>query len=259
MYKMKLKKSIAVVIALGVICSYFFITGAYPIGLLSVPVCLYFFKFSKEKLSVHINIFSLIATIIGIIIYIPALNSNLKSFILYFFAILLLTVTGKILKNKYLFFIQIFSLAVWCLTIIAFLTFSTASIYISQPVGRLLKLFSVFICGCLGLPPSHLLIPTVSFCHSPIPFFCVTLMLTSLPAVLINLKKDFKITHLDFKFFTYYMIGFIIGTLIAFITINSTENIIGETIFQLSLIIPSIISFIITLTNNIKTFKKIKK
>lgn len=256
---MKLTKPILIILALGAVCGYFFTLGAYPVGLLCAPVCLVFFRFSKEKLSAHTNLFALIATICGIIIYHTAFIGNIKKIILWFFAILILNILGKIFKKKLPAFMQIVSLIFWGLLILAFLVLSTVHMEPGHNTAKFIKLISLFFCGTLGLPPAPLFIPCVSMFNESVSTNCLILMVSALPAIILNLCKEFKKENIDFKFSAYYIIALVFGILLACVVLSAfTYGEWAETLYQISIIIPSIVLFCINIYNTYKSLKKIR-
>ena len=256
----KLKLPVLIVLTLGLLCGYFFITSGLPVGILCVPVCLFFFKFTKEKLSAHTNMFALISSIFGLIIFHETWLYNLKTIGIYFIAIIILTLIGKFIKKYLSVPIQIISLIYWGLLIIGFLFLNSTHIVINPILGRILKGVSIFFSGTLGLPPGPLLIPNVSICHQNLILYISIVIISGLPAIIINLFKDFKIKNIDPKFSSYFIIALIIGVLLGGVVINFAS--LGENqaiLWQISIILPCIGLFGLTLNNSIKTIKKIKK
>ena len=256
----KQKRTIIIILALGLLCGYFFITSGLPVGILCVPVCLFFFRFSKEKLSAHTNMFALISSVFGLIIFYETWIYNLKTVGIYFLAIIILSLLGRIVKKYLSVPVQIISLIYWGLLILGFLFFNSTHVIINPTEGRILKALSLFFSGTLGIPPGPLLIPNISICHQNILLYISIVIISGLPAIIINLFKDFKIKNIDPKFSSYFIVSLIAGVLLGGVVINFAS--LGESqaiLWQISIILPCIGLFGFTLYNSIKALKKIKE
>lgn len=257
---MKISKPISIIFLLGIFTGYFYITGAYPVGLLCVPVCLVFFRFSKEKLSAHINLFAFASAVFGLILYGRAVLGHFRTLAVYFASIIVLTLLGRMAKKIHPVFIQTLSLIYWGITILAFLVLSTVHTELGDNTVRTMKFLSLFFSGTLGLPPSPLFVPTLSFCHENLPLFISVIIISSLPAIVINLFREMKPANIDIKFVSYYIISLIIGSLLGALAVKlQFSGEFGETFYQLSIIIPSIILYGINIRNTAKTFRQLKK
>ncbi|MBQ0106115.1 MAG: hypothetical protein KBT47_08805 [Armatimonadetes bacterium] len=255
---MKISRPILIILAMGIISGYFFTIGAYPIGLLCVPVCMIFFRFGKEKLSSHINIFSLAVTLICLVIYHKCWLDNIREFILFFFATLIFNIIGKIIKKPFPVIMQILSLIFWGLVIISFLIFSVSPITINAVSAKTIKYLSLLFSGILGIPPAPVFTPTAYICHENMGLYCSILMASGLPAVIINLIKDFKTKYIDIKFSLFFSLSLIIGIILGTVLGTNQRNETGEIVFVLSIIIPSVILFAINIFNTSKSLKLMK-
>lgn len=252
-------KPIPIIFILGLFCGYFFITSALPIGILSIPVLIFFFRFSKEKLSTHTNLFSLIAAIYSFVFFKDIYIKNIKEIAICLFIILVLTLLGKFIKKTIPVFIQITSLILWGLLIMSFLVLSCVNVEIHGILIKILKYSSLFFSGVLGIPPSSLFIPCQSICHSNLILSICILIFASTPAIIINLFKDFKKEYLDYKFSIIYIFALLIGTILGKFIINlSFKGGDYPILWQLSIIIPSIILFGFNIYNTKKQLKSIK-
>lgn len=253
-------KPTLIIFILGIICGYFFITSALPVGILSIPALIFFFKFSKEKLSVHTNLFSLIAIIFSFIFFKEIYIKNIKEMVLYLIIILVLTLIGKFIKKIIPIFMQITSLILWGILIISFLFLSCVNVEFNYTLIKILKYSSLFFSGVLGIPPSSLFIPCQSICHNNIVLSICILIFASTPAIIINIFKDFKKEYLDYRFSAIYIISLLIGIILGKLVINlSFKGGDYNILWQLSIIIPSILLFAFNVYNTNKTLKKSKQ
>ena len=260
MSHLKLKLPIIIILSLGLLCGYFFITSGLPVGILCVPIILFFFRFSKEKLSAHINIFALLSTVFGLIFFHETWITNLRLIGIYFIVIIVLTILGRMLKKYFSVPGQILSLVYWGLLILAFLFLNVAHVDIGLNLGIVLKALSIFFSGALGIPTAPLLIPNVSICHENIILYLSIVFFSGLPAIVINLFKEFKIKNLDLKFSSYFTVALIIGSLLGGLVINFASFGEGQAIiWQISIILPCIGLFGFNLYNSIKTLKSLKE
>jgi len=254
-----IKNKVALILlATGLICGYFLITTGLPITILAAPVFSFFFKFSKEKLSSHLHLFSFVAVIIASAIYFSVIHNNLMLILLVLLVSVVLNLIGKVIEKHYPVLSHFIALIYWILIILFFMIIIGLSvdktfmqnIYLARTIKGLALLFS----GVIGIPPSPLFMPAIGALNQDITLYTVVLIVASIPAIFIKMVVEFKSYTIDTRIFMYFVMAMFLG-----LFIGASVAMRSLLIIKISILIPSITLLVLNFISTMKIYNKLKK
>ena len=222
--------------------------AGYPVTIFATPFFVFFFGFSSEKLKSHVHLFSLIGAVFVIILLCEHIDGNLIWILKTFIIITAGSIIGSVLKRKVTYFAQILGVIVWGAII-----FSAIVLFLLKyiPDSYLISAVSGIMSGIIGVPPAGFLCLLYTGSFDLVTLSVLTLAIISLPATLIKVAFETKMSLIDYRVVIYFLIGLFIGIFCGFKVLMMKNIITG-----ILLLLPSLLLFVINFRNTVRKLEK---